>query len=80
MPHATTERRLKQLIQAGWVYRRGRRYLLRLERLEEPTYAIYFTHAERSVAVAYKKLGNPAQHKHAQNGNLTVPRCVTVVF
>ena len=80
MPHAITERRLKQLIQAGWVYRRGRRYLLRLERLEEPTYSIYFTHAERAVAVAYKKLGNPAQHKHAQNGNLTVPRCVTVVF
>jgi IclR helix-turn-helix domain len=56
MPHATTERRLKQLIQAGWVYRRGRRYLLRLERLEEPTYAIYFTHAERAVAMADKKL------------------------
>ena len=31
-----------------WVYRRGTRYLLRLERLEEPTYAIYFTHAERA--------------------------------
>jgi len=45
MPHATTERRLKELIQAGWVYRRGSRYLLRLERLEEPTYAIYSTHA-----------------------------------
>ena len=56
MPHAITERRLKQLIQAGWVYRRGRRYLLRLERLEEPTYAIYFTHAERAVAMADKKL------------------------
>src|SRR5262249_36304892 len=56
MPHATTERRLKELIQMGWVYRRGRRYLPRLERLEETTYAIYFTHAERAVAVAYKKL------------------------
>src|SRR5262249_55978555 len=39
MPHATTERRLKQLIQAGWVYRRGTRYFVRLERLEEPAYA-----------------------------------------
>jgi hypothetical protein len=47
MPHATTERRLQQLIQAGWVY---------LERLEEPSYAIYFTHAERAVAIADKKL------------------------
>ena len=56
MPHATTERRLKELIQAGWVYRRGRRYLLRLERLEEPSYANYFSDAERAVAVAYKKL------------------------
>jgi hypothetical protein len=56
MPHATTERRLKQLIQAGWVYRRGTRYHLHLERLEEPTYAIYFTHAERAVAAANKKL------------------------
>jgi DNA-binding IclR family transcriptional regulator len=56
MPHATTERRLQQLIQAGWVYRRGTRYFLRLERLEEPSYAIYFTHAERAVAIADKKL------------------------
>jgi DNA-binding IclR family transcriptional regulator len=56
MPHATTERRLQQLIQAGWVYRRGTRYFLRLERLEEPAYAIYFTHAERAVAIADKKL------------------------
>src|SRR5262245_4198037 len=56
MPHATTERRLQQLMQAGWVYRRGTRYLLRLERLEEPTYAIYFSHAVRAVAMADKKL------------------------
>ena len=56
MPPATTERRLQELMQAGWVYRRGRRYLLRLERLEEPTYAIYFTHAGRAVVMAGKKL------------------------
>jgi hypothetical protein len=56
MPPATTERRLQELMQAGWVYRRGGRYLLRLERLEEPTYAIYFTHAERAVVMAGKKL------------------------
>jgi len=28
---------------------------VRLERLEEPAYAIYFTHAERAVAIADKK-------------------------
>ena len=60
MPHATTERRLQQLIQAGWV-----------ERLEEPTYAIYFTHAERAVAIAGKKL-------QAIQGNTNMPKMGTL--
>src|SRR5262245_6268791 len=67
MPTATTERRLKQLIEAGWVYRRGRCYLLRLERLEEPTYAIYFTHAERAIAMADKKLQTILRNTNIQS-------------
>jgi hypothetical protein len=56
MPRATAARILEELKLSGWIEQRGRYYLLKLDRLEEPGYAEYFEEAERRIAIAKKKL------------------------
>ena len=56
MPPATASRILEDLELSDWVYKRGKYYLLNLQRLEEPGYAEYFEEAERRIAIARKKL------------------------
>ena len=56
MPPATASRILEDLELSDWVYKRGKYYLLNLQRLEEPGYAEYFEEAERRIATAKKKL------------------------
>jgi hypothetical protein len=56
MPRATAARILEELKLSGWIEQRGRYYLLKLDRLEEPGYAEYFEEAERRIAIARKKL------------------------
>jgi len=56
MPRATAARILEELKLSGWIEQRGKYYLLKLDRLEEPGYAEYFEEAERRIAIAKKKL------------------------
>ena len=56
MPRATAARILEELNLSGWIDQRGKYYLLKLDRLEEPGYAEYFEEAERRIAIAKKKL------------------------
>jgi hypothetical protein len=56
MPATTAARILEELELSGWVYKRGKHYLLNLDRLEEPGYAEYFEEAARRITVARKKL------------------------
>jgi len=56
MPRATAARIIEELTLSGWVHKRGKHYLLNLDRLEEPGYAEYFEEAERRIASAKKKL------------------------
>jgi hypothetical protein len=56
MPRATAARIVEELKLSGWIEQRGKYYLLKLDRLEEPGYAEYFEEAERRIAIAKKKL------------------------
>jgi hypothetical protein len=56
MPRATAARILEELKLSGWIEQRGKYYLLKMDRLEEPGYAEYFEEAERRIAIAKKKL------------------------
>jgi IclR helix-turn-helix domain len=56
MPYATAERRVRDLIEAGWVRRLDHHFFLNLERLQEPTYASYFEYVKAQVTVTHKKL------------------------
>jgi hypothetical protein len=56
MPPTTAARILEELKLSGWVYKRGKHYLLNLDRLEEPDYAKYFEDAALRIAVAKEKL------------------------
>ena len=56
MPRGTAARILEELKLSGWIEQRGKYYLLKLDRLEEPGYAEYFEEAERRIAIAKKKL------------------------
>ena len=56
MPYATAERRVRDLIEAGWVRRLDHHFFLNLERLQEPTYASYFEYVKTQVTVTHKKL------------------------
>jgi len=56
MPRATAARILEELKLSGWIEQRGKYFLLKLDRLEEPGYAEYFEEAERRIAIAKKKL------------------------
>ena len=56
MPRATAARILEELKLSGWTEQRGKYYLLKMDRLEEPGYAEYFEEAERRIAIAKKKL------------------------
>jgi hypothetical protein len=56
MAPTTAARILEELKLSGWVYKRGKHYLLNLDRLEEPGYAEYFEEAARRIAIAKKKL------------------------
>ena len=56
MPRATAARILEELELSGWVHKRGKNYILDLDRLEEPGYAEYFEEAARRIAIAKKKL------------------------
>ena len=56
MPPATAARILEELKLSGWVHKRGKYYLLDLDRLEEPGYAEYFEEVARRIGIAKKKL------------------------
>jgi DNA-binding IclR family transcriptional regulator len=56
MPPTTAARILEELKLSGWVYKRGKHYLLNLDRLEEPDYAEYFEEAALRIAIAKEKL------------------------
>jgi hypothetical protein len=56
MPPPTAARILEELKLSGWVQKRGKYYLLDLNRLEEPGYAEYFEEVARRIAIAKKKL------------------------
>ena len=56
MPRGTAARILEELKLSGWIEQRGKYYLLKMDRLEEPGYAEYFEEAERRIAIAKKKL------------------------
>ena len=56
MPPATAARILEELKLSRWVRKRGKHYLLDLDRLEESGYAEYFEEVERRIAIAKRKL------------------------
>jgi hypothetical protein len=55
MPYATAERRVRDLIEAGWVRRVHNHFFLNLERFREPKYASYFEYVKTQAAVTHKK-------------------------